>query len=318
MMSFSGKIKEELLSSGSNARHCQIAELAAIVQFGGRMELQGQERVLKIQTENRIVAKRGAALWKKTIGSSADLTVRYHPAQKGGMTYLLYGSQEESLHRLIEMLKIDASSFASGKGSYVTDARLLRSSCCKRAFLRGAYLSVGSMSDPEKSYHLELVCSQMQQAVQLVGLMQDFGLEAKMVQRKKYHVVYLKEGEHISDFLNIIEAHQGMMEFENTRIVKDMRGMVNRKVNCEIANINKTVSAAARQLSAIKYIKEHGGLNQLSDQLREMATVRLENPESSLEELGKLLDPPVGKSGVNHRLRKINEYAETIGHDTPK
>ena len=117
-MSFSGTVKKELGQIVSPARHCQIAELAAIVQFGGRMELQGQERVVKIQTENRIVAKRGAALWKKTIGSSADLMVRHHPAQKGGMTYLLYGSQEESLQGLIEMLKIDASSFAGGKGGY--------------------------------------------------------------------------------------------------------------------------------------------------------------------------------------------------------
>ena len=317
-MSFSGKIKEELLTAGSSARHCQIAELAAIVQFAGRLEKGESGSGLKIQTENRIVAQKFFTLWKRTFQMSADITVRYHPAQKGGMTYLIYVCQEEMILRLMEMLKMDPAVFDADRGGYVTDARLLKNSCCKRAFLRGAYLSVGSMSDPGKSYHLELVTGSERQAQQLIGLMRDFELDAKMVQRKKYHVVYLKEGEHISDFLNIVEAHQGMMEFENTRIVKDMRGMVNRKVNCEIANINKTVSAAARQLSSIKYLQEHGGLKQLPGQLEQMAYVRLENPESSLEELGKLLDPPVGKSGVNHRLRKINEFAEALGHDPLK
>ena len=317
-MSFSGKIKEELLGTVSSARHCQIAELAAIVQFGGRLEKGEFGSTLKVQTENRIVAQKCFALWKKIIQLPPDSMVRYHPVQKGSMTYMIYVCQEEMILRLMEMLKIDPEAFVVGRGGYVTDARLLKNSCCKRAFLRGAYLSVGSMSDPGKSYHLELVCGDERQAMQLIGLMRDFELDAKMVQRKKYYVVYLKEGEYISDFLNIIEAHQGMMEFENTRIVKDMRGMVNRKVNCEIANINKTVSAAARQVLAIKYIQEHGGLEQLSEQLLQMAYVRMENPESSLEELGKLLNPPVGKSGVNHRLRKINEFAEELGHDSLK
>ena len=312
-MSFSGEIKEELLRVESSARHCRIAELAAFFQFGGYLKQTEDGRsILKIQTENQIVARKCFTLWRKTFKINADVIVRRNREQKSGMTYLIQTDHEALTERLLDMLKADKKSLSGGRGYSVTDGRLLKNSCCKRAFLRGAYLSVGSMSDPNKAYHLELVCTDERQAMQIKGLLWDFDLEAKVVLRKKYYVVYLKEGENISDFLTIVEAHQGKLEFENTRIVKDMRGMVNRKVNCEVANINKTVNAAAKQIAAIRYIQEHGGLVQLDPQLLEMAYVRLENPDSSLEELGKLLKPPVGKSGVNHRLRKIKEFANGL------
>ena len=195
---------------------------------------------------------------------------------------------------------------------HLTDPVLIKNSCCKRAYLRGCYMAVGSMSDPYKSYHLELVCGLQAQAEQLLKILHDFSLDAKMIIRKKYHVVYMKEGENIADFLNITEAHKALMEFENTRIYKGMRNMVNRKVNCEAANITKTVNAATRQVEDIRLIREKMGLEGLPEPLRQMAYVRLENPQASLGELGKLLDPPVGKSGVNHRLRKLGELAKEL------
>lgn len=168
------------------------------------------------------------------------------------------------------------------------------------------------MSDPNKSYHFEIVCRTEEQAEQLRDVINSFGMDAKIVARKKYQVVYLKEGSQIVDILNIMEAHVALMNLENVRILKEMRNSVNRKVNCETANISKTVNAAVQQLRDIEYIRETAGLDSLPENLKAVALLRLEYPDAPLKELGTYLDPPVGKSGVNHRLRKISEIAEDL------
>lgn len=307
-MSFSGDIKEELLCVSGNSRHCQLAELAAYVRFNGRFVAdENGEKALRLQTENKIVARKCFTLLKKTFKIYVDVTARSTSVSGGNITYLLR-LDEHPLHtKVTEALKL-----AEDDDTECVSPLLLKNSCCKRAFLRGAYLAAGSMSDPYKGYHLEIVCQRPQQAEQIQKLLQDFGLDAKTVLRKKYYVVYIKEGENIADFLNVIEAHKALMEFENTRIYKGVRNMVNRKVNCDAANINKTVTAAARQVEDIEYIRTVYGLEKLPEHLKEMAYVRLENPEVPLGELGKLMDPPVGKSGVNHRLRKLGEFAKSL------
>jgi DNA-binding protein WhiA len=178
--------------------------------------------------------------------------------------------------------------------------------------LRGAFLAAGSVTDPEKAYHLEIAVLSPSFAEKLQELMSFFSLDAKIVVRKKYQVVYLKEGSQIVDFLNVVEAHVALMEFENIRIVKEVRNTVNRQVNCETANIGKTVAAAAKQLEDIRYIEKNMGLRKLAVGLREIAELRLEYPDSSLQELGQMLDPPIGKSGVNHRLRKLGNIADDL------
>ena len=194
----------------------------------------------------------------------------------------------------------------------VKDNPVLQRTCCRRAFLRGAFLSAGSITDPEKNYHFEIACISSEKAAQIKELFEFFGLEAKIVLRKKYYVVYLKEGAMISDTLNIMEAHIALMKFENVRILKDVRNSVNRRVNCEAANINKTVSAARKQIEDIEYIKNTVGLERLSENLRDIAYARLEEPDATLKELGEKLSSPVGKSGVNHRLRKLSQIAQDI------
>ena len=191
--------------------------------------------------------------------------------------------------------------------------QLLKRSCCKRAFLRGAFLASGSISDPEKSYHFEIVCQNPEQAALLQELFESFELDAKIVQRKKYYITYLKEGAQIVDALNVMGAYVALMNLENVRILKEMRGSGNRIVNCETANINKVVGAACRQVEDIRYIQSRIGLDELPPALREMALLRLEYPDTSLKDLGELCDPPVGKSGVNHRLRKLGELAKKLG-----
>jgi len=189
---------------------------------------------------------------------------------------------------------------------------LLKNACCQRAFLRGAFLGAGSISDPQKGYHMEFVCQDEAKALQLQQVIQGFAVDAKIVIRKKYYVVYLKEGTAIVDLLNIMGAHVSLMNLENLRIVKEMRNSINRRVNCETANISKTVNAATRQIEDIEYLRDHYGLHKLPAALRQMAEVRLEYPDAPLKELGEYLDPPVGKSGVNHRLRKLSELADKI------
>ena len=301
-MSFSGQIKEELAQVISSPRHCQLAELAALVQFCGHIEEDGS---LLVQSENPLVIRKCFTLLKKTFKIEA-----VSKSQMQTQNYRLFVTGEDAF-RVLEALKIcDTAGHLMMR--HLTDPVLIKNSCCKRAYLRGCYMAVGSMSDPYKSYHLELVCGLQAQAEQLLKILHDFSLDAKMIIRKKYHVVYMKEGENIADFLNITEAHKALMEFENTRIYKGMRNMVNRKVNCEAANITKTVNAATRQVEDIRLIREKMGLEGLPEPLRQMAYVRLENPQASLGELGKLLDPPVGKSGVNHRLRKLGELSKEL------
>lgn len=301
-MSFSGQIKEELAQVISSPRHCQLAELAALVQFCGHIEEDGS---LLVQSENPLVIRKCFTLLKKTFKIEAVAK-----SQMQTQNYRLFVTGEDAF-RVLEALKIcDTAGHLMMR--HLTDPVLIKNSCCKRAYLRGCYMAVGSMSDPYKSYHLELVCGLQAQAEQLLKILHDFSLDAKMIIRKKYHVVYMKEGENIADFLNITEAHKALMEFENTRIYKGMRNMVNRKVNCEAANITKTVNAATRQVEDIRLIREKMGLEGLPEPLRQMAYVRLENPQASLGELGKMLDPPVGKSGVNHRLRKLGELAKEL------
>ena len=181
-----------------------------------------------------------------------------------------------------------------------------------RAVLRDAFLETGSMSNPKKGYHLEFVCEDEKRAETLINTMRVFEITAKTVQRRRYTVVYIKESEDIVKLLNVMGAHNCLMNLENLRILKDMRNSINRRVNCETANISKTVGAANKQIDDIQYIEEHYGFDDLSENLREVAKMRLEYPDATLKELGERLVPPVGKSGVNHRLRKLSELADSI------
>ena len=190
---------------------------------------------------------------------------------------------------------------------------IVKKACCKKAYLRGIYLGGGSLSAPEKSYHLELITHNEYYANQLVDYINDaYDLGAKVTVRKKNFIVYLKESEKIVDFLNIIGAHQTLLEYENVRIIKQMRNNVNRVVNCETANMTKTADAAFEHIHAIEIIEAAEGLDYLDEKLRSIAEVRIENPEATLKELGEMLSPPIGKSGVNHRLKKIIEIAEQL------
>ena len=172
------------------------------------------------------------------------------------------------------------------------------------------FLCTGFMNDPAKSYHLEFRCFSEPQACQLREVLDEHGIHAGMTLRKKYYVVYIKDSEDIVTLLHLMEASVSLMATENARILKEVRNSVNRRVNCETANIGKTVESAGRQLEDIRFLTENGILQKLPAQLREAASLRTEHPGASLSELGMLADPPVGRSGMNHRLRKLSTLAQ--------
>ncbi|MDL2295545.1 DNA-binding protein WhiA [Lachnospiraceae bacterium OttesenSCG-928-E19] len=310
-MSFSGNIKEELSRQWNLARHCQIAELAAILLMSGEIEKKSNQRYhVKVVTENLAVARKFFTLIKKTFNIEANALVR-HNRMKNTTTYAVYILESEDARRVVEATKLIHTSEEKQNPTSVRNI-IIQQTCCKRAFIRGVFLCAGSISDPNKSYHFEVVCQTEDMAEQVQSVINSFAMEAKVVARKKSFVVYLKEGSQIVDMLNIMEAHVALMHLENVRIVKEMRNHVNRKVNCETANLNKTVLAAVRQKEDILFIRDYKGFDDLPENLREIARVRLEYPDATLKELGDLLSPPIGKSGVNHRLRKLSEIAEKL------
>lgn len=312
-MSFSSQIKEELSRQTAPARHCQIAEIAAILSLCGRIQISGDDHYsIKIHTENVTVARKCFTLLKKTFNIITDISIRRNAHLGKNRIYSVAVKQHDDALRILKATKLLADDGEIGENLNVVGNVVVQNPCCRRAFLRGAFLASGSISDPEKSYHFEIVCATEPKARQIQSIMATFNVEAKIVVRKKYYVVYIKEGNQIVDILNVMEAHLSLMELENIRIVKEMRSNVNRQVNCETANINKTVSAAMKQIADIEYIRDTVGFDSLPPGLAEIARVRLEKPDATLKELGEVLNPSVGKSGVNHRLRKLCETAERL------
>lgn len=302
-MSFSRKVKEELESQISKARHCQIAEIAALFHCCGQIvsnSSEGEEGTfyVKFTTENLTVAKKYSILISKAFHFSVEMSVRGHQ-------YLIYIIEQKDAMTLIQALKLM-------EGRALVHELLVQRSCCKRSFIRGLFLACGSVTDPDRGYHLEFALSAKSKAEETVRILRFFDIDAKIVERKKNYIVYIKDGARIVDLLNVMGAHVALMDFENVRIIKEVRNSVNRKVNCETANIRKTVSAAARQIQEIQYIKDTYGFGNLPEPLAQMARIRLEHPEVPLKELGTMLEPPIGKSGVNHRLRKLCEIAEEL------
>ena len=309
-MSFSSEVKEELSEQIASGRHCRLAETAAILSLCGKIVITENDRYcVKIQTENLAVARKYFTLLRKTFNIRAEVSVR---KSREVRFYSVIVSKDPEARRLLgETCLLDEDGNISECMSPMHH-RLLRQNCCRRAFIRGAFLAVGSVSDPEKSYHFEIVCAAPGKAKQLQELLASYEVDAKTVLRKRHYVVYIKEGSQIVELLGLMGAHISLMQLENVRIVKEMRNSVNRKVNCETANLNKTVSAAVRQAEDIRYIEQSIGLEKLPIDLQETARLRLEHTEASLKELGDMLVPKVGKSGVNHRLRKLSQIADGL------
>lgn len=310
-MSFSSKAKNELVRKMCEDTCCQMAEVSALLRMSGTLQLAGLNKInISVTTENPAIARLIFKLFKQVFKVHTEVMVKKNKVLKKTNTYVI------KIINATEILeKLGIISFEDGRFSieYKLPYKLLDKECCRRAYLRGAFLGGGSVSDPEKAYHLELVTHNEEYSTALLELINDkYNLNGKIISRKNNYVIYLKEGNHIVDLLNIIGAHNALMKFENIRILKQMRNNVNRIVNCETANLSKIVEASIRQIKNIEYIENTVGLKALPNNLREIAELRLQYKNASLKELGEMLSPIVGKSGVNHRLRKIEKIADQI------
>ena len=292
--SFSFKGKNEICRATPKRNCCRLAELAALIHTSGTIRLAGKERVsLKISTENAFIARRIFTLIKSLTGESPEILVRRNRRFRKNNNYVLLIAKPDVAKKILEdtcILFQDAEGNMRSQSDI--DKRLVRRPCCR------------------KSYHLELIAHSEKYGESLCRLVREFGLHAKLIERKNNYVVYLKEGEHIVTLLSLIGAHTALLNLENIRIYKDMRNHINRIVNCETANLSKTINASVRQVENIEYIRDRIGFSCLPPNLREVAELRLSFPDASLRELGERMIPRMGKSGVNHRLRKLDQIAE--------
>lgn len=313
-MSFSSLVKDELCRITDNEKCCLKAELAAIVAVGGIIGFTDSGIVLKIVTENAVFARRVYSLFKELYGVTVDVKYNKGKKLKKHTSYIITISDSRDVKTATGVIndlnilvymddKTNTPALTQDTGNIIVCDN------CERSYLRGAFLAGGSISNPEKTYHVELTSRYSQLASQIRDMIADYNLNAKIIKRKGYYVIYLKEGDNIVDLLNIIGAHSALMDMENVRILKDMRNNVNRMVNCETANLEKTVNASVRQIQNIEFIRDNIGFDKLPKNLKEVAELRLKYSDASLKELGEMLDPPLGKSGVNHRLRRLEKIA---------
>lgn len=307
-LSFSADVKTECCEVHGKHLHCLRAELAGLVLLSGTISLGSGGLSLLLNTESRGVVTRIFSLVKRVYGLECELLSKTGPLKKNEVYSVRISGREQVLSILDDLgiavslgIRLQPEAFSA----------LTQRECCQAAFLRGAFLGGGSISDPQKEYHLEFVVSMPSLAEPLCALLQGFSLNARQTQRKETSVVYIKGIEDIIGLLTRIGAHSSVMELENIRIFKDIRNNVNRQINCESANIDRTVRSAVQQAENIRFIEQSRGLEWLSPALREAAELRLSYPEASLSELAALC-PGASRSGINHRLRKLNEIARTL------
>jgi len=312
-MSFSSQTKEEVARLKESKECCSLAELAALIRMDGSLQIAAyQHYTLNVITESAPVARRIFRLAKQVLNRPVTVVVRRKMRLKKNNSYVV------KIACLTEDLqKLGLLSPEGGLQQGIAPA-LIKRRCDRKAYIRGAFLTGGSISNPENSYHLEIITKDETLAHDLAKLMNGFDLKARVSTRKNVWVVYLKDSDMLSDFLALIQAHQAVLQFENIRVMKEVRNTVNRQVNCETANLSKIVDAAVRQQENIRLIERTIGVKALPDNLREIACLRMAYPEATLKELGQKLAPSVGKSGVSHRLRRIDEIAEKISQEKGK
>lgn len=318
-MSFSSQTKGELARVVPTKKCCMLAEITGFLRVAGSLRLVGGGKfTIVASTENPAIARHYKTLIREYFGSNAGIEVgnsQVPGKARGSYRYrysLVIRPDEKSLQILREtgMILIKEGNDFLSDGIYQP---IIRNKCCKKAYLRGLFLGVGTMSDPRKSYHLEFVLNSSQVAQDLKSLIGSFvDLSAGLIERGEEHVVYMKRAEYISDMLGIMGANEAMLEFENIRIGRGLRREVNRISNCDNANVDRTLLAAEQQIKYIELIDAKLGLDNLDPVLRETAQLRLELPGASLTDIGEALRPPIKKPGVSKRFAKLKEIAESL------
>ncbi len=298
-MGFSRGIRDELARIMPERRCCQLAELAGLAYVDGLIVADGYEVV----AGQAAAARKVYTLFKQLYQPYLEIKVRRRAQFNKHHIYVVRIPQQPGLVRITKSLEGVQRRYLRGRWGRA---------CCRRAFLRGIYLGRGSATNPNKNYHLEIVTDTFQQAALVQSCMETFGISPGVVQRKRHVTVYLKDAGLIGQLLSLLGAHTALLKLESIRVLKEMRNQANRLVNCETANMDKTLDASLRQVENIRLIAETKGMDSLAPELQEIALFRLQYPYASLKELGTLLDPPLSKSGVNHRLRKIDRIADDL------
>ncbi len=298
-MSFTVDVKNELCNIKYDKRCCMRAHLAGIAGFCGSVSFEDGKQIFKMRTQNSAIARRAFSLMKEPYGVTAEIKTakRIH-------SIIVENGYESMLSELGYM--------TNGVVKFFADPFVMHDDCCKTAFLAGAFLGGGYVKTPKNGYHFEIKTHYRDLSRDLCEIINEVGFEAKSVIRKSEYVVYIKQSDAICDILGYLGATDAMLELCNVKILKDVRNNITRKVNCDTANITKSADAAAVQLNAINIIKNKIGLEAIPESLEQVARLRLEYPEANLTELGNMLVPPISKSGVNHRLKKIMKMAEEL------
>ena len=310
-MSFARDSKEELTRIKVDTQCCLKAELGAYIFINGSMNL-GKKIYLELNSENAAVARRMFSLFKEVFEVEVQIVVRQKTRLKKNKVYNLRIEGREKILKILQSIGLIKEGIEGLMLNENINQEMIENECCKRSFLRGAYLASGSMTDPDLSYHLEIITEYKSKGRDLVRIMNFFDLKPGLMEKKNGYIVYIKGSEEISTFLNVIGAHKALLDFENVRVLKGMRNKINRLVNCETANLQKTVVASLRQVENIDIIDKAIGISNLPPDLKEIAIKRVNYPEKTLKELGEELSPPLGKSGVNHRIRKLERMAKKI------
>lgn len=312
-MTFSSRCKDEISRFNLDKKCCVVAELAALIRTTGYISIKGYNKFeVEFAMENAVVIRRIFKMIKYLYNINSEITVKKTNRLKKNNSYYIKVNEDVALQLLIDTKISKNSEFNILKLNYGIPKSLVEDSCCKRAYIRGAFLGCGSISDPEKSYHAEFINNKQKHCRDLEVLINDFDLGVKSIKRKELYINYIKDSEKIVDLLNVMSAYNSLLSVENTRALKETRNNVNRVVNCETANLSKIIDTSVRQKNSINLLRKHNIIDKLSDGLRDLAYLRLENEDASLKELGEMLSPPLGKSGVNHRLKKIEKIADEI------
>lgn len=309
-MSFSNEVRNELARIIPDKGCCIKAELSALMAVNGTaVETGTGDILLRTVAENAATARKIYKLFKEAYQLQAAVKVIRQRRFNKQHVYEVESLLRPDKSWIMNELNL---AFEQGKRKSVNNRRLLRKNCCKRAYLRGIFLNRGFVNRPEVDYHLEIVVNDRWLAAEIQELLDKFALEARGIERKNNLVLYIKESEKIADFLRVVGASKALLDYENVRIIKSMRNEVNRQVNCETANLGKTIDASLRQLELIKGLTDTDGLEILPSHLRELALARITYPDYSLKELGAAMNPPLSKSGVAYRMRKLEQYIEEI------
>jgi len=295
-MSFSSDIKEEL-SKINNLANKELVK-AEFIGYLLSNNVCVMNNKIKYSTENEYNINR----FNKILN---NLNIDYNIAMQGKVYAITFKKKEiEEVVYIDKVVQIKEDSFK--------DMDIAKNEQFFKSIVRGAFLGGGSLNNPENKYHLEILLGTEDNAIYIKDLLKQFNIQTKILERKNSFSIYIKEAEEISKLLALLGANKAVLNFEEIRVVRDTRNNINRLVNCETANLNKTINAAVAQIEAIKMLKTKKKFDELQDNLKEIAELRLKNPEVSLVELGQMLDKPLGKSGVNHRIKKIMEIAEEL------